>query len=140
MAYQGLPFAGASVKVDDTVIALITGSENNVNIDEVEVTGAEDVSGTAPNQISQKVYRPVGVDETVTLNGVYKTADAGQLDLAEAARLGKEIEIEDIKQDGYGAIYEGFLTGFAVTGALAGVYTFTANFRSNETTLVEPAS
>lgn len=134
MAYQGLPFAGASIKVDSVVVGIVTGAEETINVDEVEVTGVEDVSGTAPDQISAKKYRPVGVDQTVTINGIYKPGDAGQKDLRDAALAGESIDLEVLDQSGNGTDYEGFLTGFTKTGALAGVITFTANFRVNDYT------
>jgi len=140
MAYQGLPFAGSEIEIDDVVVGLVTSAETTSNIDEAEVTGAEDVSGDSPDQISAKKYRPVGVDKTFSLAGIYKPGDAGQEDLKEAADTGKEVTITSVNQAGYGAELEGFFTNFVSSGALAGVITFTATFRVNDTTEITPAS
>jgi hypothetical protein len=140
MAYQGLPFAGSVIKVDDVVLGLVTSAEITSNIDEAEVTGAEDVSGSSPDQISAKKYRPVGIDKTVAIAGIYKPGDAGQTDLKDAADTGAETDLEVVDQAGYGADLTGFFTNFVKSGALAGVYTFTATFRVNSETAITPGS
>lgn len=140
MAFQGVPFAGASIKIDNDVVGLVTSAEETINVDEVEVTGVEDTSGTAPDEISAKKYRPVGVDQVVSLSGIYKPGDDGQEALKDAALTGAEVDLEVIDQAGFGGDYTGFLTNFVKTGALAGVITFTATFRVNDYTPVAGSS
>lgn len=126
-------FAGTSIKIDDVVVAIITDWQSTSNIEEQEVTGAEDTMGTSPNFISRRRYIPVGVDRTAQFSFIVVAGDAGQEAIKEAANAGtRDVELEYVNQAGEGEVLTGFFTNYQNSGQVNGMWTGQATFRANE--------
>lgn len=136
-AQSGVSFAGSVLEIDGVVVAKVTSISRSTSVSEEQVSGSEDKAGTAPNQITKEVYKPVSVGETLQLEGIYKTGDTGQSDVEDAAKTGQEVQLRHYKQDGKGYLETGFFTQFDEQGQLPNVYTFSGAFRVNESSAVD---
>lgn len=139
MAYDGVNFAGSSIDVDTETVGKVTAWTETTSISEEMVSGSEDTIGTAPNQLVKEKYRPTSQGVTGNVEGIYIPDNTGQADLKTAAKAGTEVTLTQTDQNGYGNEHTGFFTNFEITGELQGVYTFSAQFRSNDETVQEPA-
>lgn len=134
MAFEGTNFAGSAITLDTVTVGKVTSWTDTTSVSEELVSGSEDVVGTSPNQIIKEKYRPTSQGVTANVEGVYIPDDTGQGDLKTAARSGTEVTLKQLDQDAYGEELVGFFTNFEVTGELQGIYTFSAQFRSNDET------
>lgn len=139
MAYDGVNFAGSAITIDTEAVGKVTSWTETTSVSEEMVSGSDDTIGTAPNQIVQEKYRPVSAGVTGNVEGIYIPDNTGQSDLRTAAKAGTEVTLNQTDQNGYGNEHTGFFTNFEITGELQGVYTFSAQFRSNDETEQTPA-
>jgi hypothetical protein len=123
--------AGTLIYVDGLPVAKVNSFTRTREVSEEDVTGFEDVQGTAPEQINVLQFIAVAVGETASLAGISIEDDAGQDALNSAADSGQVIVIRQETQAGSGYELTGFLTNFEETGDIPGTYTWTANFRVN---------
>lgn len=139
MAYEGTNFAGSAITIDSVTVGKVTDWTETVSVSEEQVSGSEDTIGSAPNQIVKEKYRPTSQGVTANVEGIYMPDNTGQSDLKSAAKNGTEVTLNQTDQNGYGEEMTGFFTNFEKTGSLDGVYTFSAQFRSNSETEQTPA-
>ena len=130
MAEEEIRFAGTVIEVDNSVVAKVTSFTRTFNIQEEDVTGAEDVMDGS--LILHTKFIPVSVGETVNLAGIAIEGDAGQSALREAAENGIEVVLKQTRPTGYGLSMTGYFTGYEESGANASVYKFSGTFRVNE--------
>lgn len=140
MAYDGTNFAGSTVSVDTEDVGKITSWTDTTTVNAENVSGSSDTVGTAPNKIIKNKQRPTSVEKTANVEGIYVPDNTGQKDLKTAAEAGTEVTLKQTDQNGYGEELTGFFTNFERTGELEGVYTFSAQFYSNDETEVAPSS
>lgn len=139
-------FASTTVKIGANAIAKVTSLRTNMNMQEIEVTGAEDVSGV----LVSEQFLPVSIGKTVELEGISVAGDGvsgtaqyevGQESLIDAANAGTELTLEvrkPIIDSGVakGYDYVGYFTAFQETGAVKDVYKWSGTFRINTATEV----
>lgn len=140
MSFDGTNFAGSEITIDTTQVGKVTSWTDTTTVNAENVSGSNDTVGTAPNKIIKNKQRPVSVETTANVEGVYVPDDTGQQDLKTAAKAGTEVTLNQTDQNGYGEELTGFFENFEKTGELEGVYTFSAQFYSNEETAVTPSS
>jgi len=136
-------FANAVIKVDTVVVAKVMSVRRNVALTEVDVTGAEDVSGA----LVDEQFLPVSIGETVDLEGVYVSGqgevgpdrlEPGQKALEAAMEAGTEVVLQVLDQHGGGYDFTGFFTAYSEAGAVKDVWKFTASLRVNSKSAVGP--
>lgn len=140
-------FASTTVKIGAVAVAKVTGLRLQMNMQEIEVTGAEDVSGALVNEI----WLPVAIGRTLDLDGIAVAGDgltgtpqyeAGQELLRDAAETGGSITLEVRKDDpnvggvNKGYDYVGYFTSFSEQGGVKDVYKWSGTFRINSQTEV----
>lgn len=132
-------FAGLVVKVDDVVIAKITGlTSPNLNISTADITGSEDVA--SGGDILQQQLASIMVGETANIEGVVIIGDSGQSDLYSAAKTGATVELEWTGASGNGATLEGIVTSYSETRGSGDVAKFSGAFHVNENTAIAAGS
>lgn len=136
-------FANAVIKIDTVVVAKVTSARRNVSLQEVEVTGAEDVSGI----LVDEQFEPVSIGETIDIEGIYVSGagegtptrlEPGQEDLEAAMEAGTAVVLQVLDQNGAGFDYTGFFTSYSESGAVKDVWKFSASLRVNSKTTVGP--
>lgn len=130
VAEEEIRFAGTVIEVDGEVVAKVTSFTRTFDVQEEDVTGAEDVM--EGSLILHTKFIPVSVGETVNLAGIAIEGDAGQSALREAAENGTKVVLKQIRPTGYGLQMTGYFTGYEESGANASVYKFSGTFRVNE--------
>jgi len=123
--------AGTLIYIDGLPVGKVNSFTRTREVSEEDVTGFEDVQGTAPEQINVLQFIAVAVGETAALGGISLEGDDGQDALSDAADSGQIVVIKQETQAGSGFELTGFLTNFEETGEIPGTYTWTANFRVN---------
>ena len=105
-----IQFANAVIEIDTVVCAKVTAVRKSVSVSEVDVTGAEDVSGV----LVDEQYIAVAKGETLEIEGITIGAGAaeyepGQLALITALESGDNgVVLKIEKATGYGSDYVGF--------------------------------
>lgn len=136
-------FGGTVVKIDSEVVAKITAFNTNISVKEENITGSEDViPGT--NVLHDK-FTGVSVGETATTEGICIESesygrDDGQSELYDAAKTAKIVDMESIKNTGYGWKLTGFFTSYDEGADTSGVFKFKGTFRVNEKEEIVPGS
>jgi len=134
MAYQGQAFAGTVVTIGATAVGVVNSLTRTTSITETEVSGtANTATGADGRKILKQTFLPTAVGETASIAGVSVNDDTGQDAIRTAARLGNEVTLQYVDQDGEGEHTTGFITEYVRNGSLPGAWTFTANFRCNST-------
>lgn len=138
-----LQFANAVIKVDTVVVAKVTSIKVNRSLQEVDVTGAEDVSGA----LVDEQFLPVSVGTTVDLEGIFVSGlgetvaqrrEPGQADMVTAMEAGTEAVLQVLDANGYGDDFTGYFTGYSDLGAVKDVWKWTGTFRVNSKSAVTP--
>jgi len=134
-----IQFASSVVKVDGTTVAKVTSINKNSAMSEVDVTGAEDVSGA----LVQEQFIPVSIGQTLDLEGISVSGAAaeyedGQSALIAAAENGTEVVLQVLKPAGYGFDYTGYFTSLREGASAKDVYKWSGSFRVNSKQAVTP--
>lgn len=134
-----IQFASSTIKIDGTTVARVTSVRRSTSMNEVDVTGAENVSGS----LADKQYLPVSIEETLELEGISISGasaehETGQADLITAAEAGSSVVLQVLKPSGYGHDYTGHFTAFQEGGAVDDVFKFSGTFRVNSKAAVTP--
>ena len=136
-------FGGTQVKVDNEVVAKVTGFNINTSVKEENITGSEDiVPGT---DVLHEKFTAISISETANVEGIaIETAanglDDGQSELKDAVKSGKVITLNSTKNTGYGWSLSGFFTSYDETGDTSTVYKYKGTFRVNVKTEITPGS
>jgi len=134
MATTENPFASSTILIDGTVVARVTSVRRAVSMNEVDTTGAENVSGA----LADKQYLPVSIEETLELEGISMQNttgpvehEPGQLALITAAEAGTSAVLQALKPNGKGHNFTGYFTAFSEGGSVDDVYKWSGSFRVN---------
>lgn len=151
MANAPEQFANSIIEIGSTVVAKVTSVKRNTTMQEVEVTGAEDVSGA----LVDEQFVPVSIGTVLDLEGITVSGDGestpaelepGQSALRTAAEAGTEVVLTVTKPTGAAAsagaeaAYTGYLTGYSDGGAVKDVYKWTASLRVNSIAYTAPVA
>ena len=134
-----IQFANAVIKIDGTTVARVTSARRSTSMNEVDVTGAENVSGT----LADKQFIPTSIEETLELEGVSIAGaaakrEAGQTDLIAAAEAGSSIVLQVLDPNGYGDDFTGHFTAFQEGASVDDVFKWSATMRVNSKAAVTP--
>lgn len=131
--------AGTSIKIDTVTIARVMRFRYNGTVNEVDVSGFENISGS----LVDKVYVAMSKDETIDIEGVTLAGsgaarEAGQEDLQQAFDAGTEVVLQALDANGYGQDYTSIITSLSEETSIEDVWKFSASLRINSKSAVTP--
>lgn len=131
-------FAGSAITIGGVTVAKVTSVRDALTMQEIDITGAEDVSGI----LVQEQFLPVSIGESIDIEYVLvgdptpatSGYEPGQDDIQVAARSGASVTIKALKPDLTGWTYVGFITALGEQGAVKDVYKGSCTVRVNSAT------
>ncbi len=132
-------YAGSVFKIGSDVVAKVTSFKYDSSMDEIDVTGAEDVSGS----LTEKKFLTTAIEQSAAIEGIAVAGTAaarepGQSALRTAGENGNEVTLSVTDSNGYGFDYVGYFTSYGESAAVGDTWKFSGGFRINSKTAVSP--